>query len=77
MTPLSRREMEVLYLRTQGLFNWEIAARLSLAVSTVANYVHSAMVKLETKTVDGAIWKLRRELEAWEAQHAEEQPRCS
>ncbi|MDP2950513.1 MAG: LuxR C-terminal-related transcriptional regulator [Chloroflexota bacterium] len=26
MTPLSRREMEVLYLRAQGLFNREIAA---------------------------------------------------
>ncbi|MDP2946091.1 MAG: helix-turn-helix transcriptional regulator [bacterium] len=73
MKPLSRREMEVLYLRTQGLFNWEIAARLSLAVPTVANYVHTAMDKLEVQTVDGAIWKLRRELEAWEAQHAVEE----
>lgn len=76
MKPLNRREMEVLYLRTQGLVNKELAAHLSLAMSTVQNYLHNAIGKLEVKTVDAAIWKARRELEAWEAQHAaEEQPK--
>ena len=67
--PLSQREMEVLYWRTQGLFNRDVAARLCLAESTVKNYVHKAMGKLGVNTTDAAIWKLRRELEEWEEQH--------
>ena len=64
--PLSRREMEVLYLRAQGLFTREIAERLGLAESTVRNYAHSALTKLEVQTMEGAVWKVRRELEQWE-----------
>jgi DNA-binding NarL/FixJ family response regulator len=69
MKPISRREMEVLYWRAQGLYNSEIADQLHLAESTVKNYAHHATTKLEARTLAGAIWKARRELEEWESQH--------
>lgn len=67
--PLSSREMEVLYLRANGLYNAEIAERLFLAESTIRNYAHHAVTKLEARTLAGAIWKARRQLEQWEEKH--------
>lgn len=70
--PLSAREMGVLYLRAQGLYNSEIAERLCLADSTVRNYAHHAVTKLAARTLAGAIWKARRQLEQWEEKHVKD-----
>ena len=44
---LTSRELEVVELIEQGLSNKEIAARLSIAVTTVKNHVHSILEKLK------------------------------
>ena len=43
---LTSRELEVVELIEQGLSNKEIAAQLSIAVTTVKNHVHSILEKL-------------------------------
>jgi DNA-binding NarL/FixJ family response regulator len=44
-TELSRREVEVAVLVAEGLTNKEIAARLSLTISTVKTHVEHALRK--------------------------------
>jgi DNA-binding NarL/FixJ family response regulator len=44
---LTSRELEVVELIEQGLSNKEIAAQLSIAVTTVKNHVHSILEKLK------------------------------
>jgi two-component system nitrate/nitrite response regulator NarL len=46
-TRLTSREMEIVELIDQGLSNKEIAQRLSIAVPTVKNHVHSILEKLD------------------------------
>jgi len=46
---LTSRELEVVELIEQGLSNKEIAARLSIAVTTVKNHVHSILEKLKVR----------------------------
>ena len=43
---LTKREMEILHLVTDGLSNKEIAAQLHLELQTVKNYVHNVLEKL-------------------------------
>jgi len=59
--PLSGRENEVLRLIDQGLSNAEIAARLTLAQSTVKTHINNLYGKLEVQTRVQAI-KRGREL---------------
>jgi DNA-binding CsgD family transcriptional regulator len=59
--PLSGREIEVLRLIDQGLSNGEIAARLTLAQSTVKTHINNIYGKLEVQTRVQAI-KRGREL---------------
>lgn len=44
--PLSRRELEVLALASNGLSNQEIAERLCVSVETVRSHVSHARAKL-------------------------------
>ena len=46
MGGLTSRELEVAELIERGLSNKEIAAQLSIAVTTVKNHVHSILEKL-------------------------------
>jgi two-component system nitrate/nitrite response regulator NarL len=46
---LTTRELEVVELIEKGLSNKEIAARLSIAVTTVKNHVHSILEKLKVQ----------------------------
>lgn len=46
---LTSRELEVIELIEQGLSNKEIAAQLSIAVTTVKNHVHSILEKLKVQ----------------------------
>jgi DNA-binding NarL/FixJ family response regulator len=46
---LTSRELEVVELIEQGLSNKEIAAQLSIAVTTVKNHVHSILEKLKVQ----------------------------
>jgi DNA-binding NarL/FixJ family response regulator len=46
---LTSRELEVVELIEQGLSNKEIAQRLSIAVTTVKNHVHSILEKLNVQ----------------------------
>lgn len=43
---LTRREIQILGLMSQGLSNKEIAGELSLSVATVKNHVHAVLSKL-------------------------------
>jgi NarL family two-component system response regulator LiaR len=47
-SPLSKREAEVLKFMVQGLSNAEIAAQLTVGVSTVKKHVSSIFTKLQT-----------------------------
>lgn len=46
LSKLSRREMEILNLISDGMSNKEIATELNLGLQTVKNYVHSILDKL-------------------------------
>ena len=46
---LTTRELEIVELIEKGLSNKEIAARLSIAVTTVKNHVHSILEKLKVQ----------------------------
>jgi DNA-binding NarL/FixJ family response regulator len=56
---LTAREREILRLIDRGLSNKEIAARLSIEISTVKNHVHHILVKLEVGRRDEAAAKAR------------------
>ncbi len=55
--PLTRREIEIFRLMSEGRSNKEIAADLSLSISTVKNHVHAVLSKLQ----------LQRRAQAFEA----------
>ena len=57
--PLSSRELEVLTLIDQGLSNREIAARLTLAISTVKTHINNIYGKLGVQTRVQAIKEAR------------------
>lgn len=57
ITPLSKREIEVLELISQGFTNEEISKTLYLAISTVKNYNQSLFGKLGVKNRTEAIKK--------------------
>jgi DNA-binding NarL/FixJ family response regulator len=56
---LTSRELEVVELIEQGLSNKEIAAQLSIAVTTVKNHVHSILEKLKVQRRGEAAWLVR------------------
>jgi two-component system, NarL family, nitrate/nitrite response regulator NarL len=56
---LTSRELEVVELIEQGLSNKEIAAHLSIAVTTVKNHVHSILEKLKVHRRGEAAWLVR------------------
>jgi two-component system nitrate/nitrite response regulator NarL len=56
---LTSRELEVVELIEQGLSNKEIAARLSIAVTTVKNHVHSILEKLKVQRRGEVAWVVR------------------
>jgi DNA-binding CsgD family transcriptional regulator len=57
---LSKRELEVLTLMSQGLSNAEIAERLFISLSTVKAHASSLFVKLDVKSRTQAMEKARR-----------------
>jgi two-component system, NarL family, nitrate/nitrite response regulator NarL len=56
---LTSRELEVVGLIEQGLSNKEIAAQLSIAVTTVKNHVHSILEKLKVHRRGEVAWVVR------------------
>jgi two-component system, NarL family, nitrate/nitrite response regulator NarL len=56
---LTSRELEVVELIEQGLSNKEIATRLSIAVTTVKNHVHSILEKLKVHRRGEVAWLVR------------------
>lgn len=48
--PLTARELEILGLMADGMFNREIGERLSLAEETVKTHVHHLLTKLGTRS---------------------------
>jgi DNA-binding NarL/FixJ family response regulator len=60
---LTTREWEVLKLLADGRSTREIAARLTLSVSTVRVYVGSIVRKLEVADRDAAVELFRQRLE--------------
>ncbi len=56
---LTSRELEVVELIEQGLSNKEIAAQLSIAVTTVKNHVHSILEKLKVQRRGEVAWVVR------------------
>jgi DNA-binding NarL/FixJ family response regulator len=56
---LTSREMEIVELIDQGLSNKEIAQRLSIALPTVKNHVHSILDKLQVHRRAEAAARLR------------------
>ncbi len=59
---LTARELEIVALIDAGLSNKEIAARLSIQVSTVKNHVHRILEKLEVTARDDAAAAVRTQL---------------
>lgn len=57
---LSKRELEVLTLMSQGLSNADIAERLFLSLSTVKTHASNLFVKLDVKSRTQAIEKAKR-----------------
>ena len=61
--PLTERELSVLQLIAQGLFNHEIAERLFVTERTVGNYVSSILGKLHlANRTQAALYALREGL---------------
>lgn len=58
-THLTPREVEVLALIDQGLSNKEIAAQLSLSLTTVKNHVHRILEKLHVRRRGAAAARVR------------------
>jgi DNA-binding NarL/FixJ family response regulator len=58
--PLSPREHQVIELMAEGLTNKEIAARLTLSVHTIVEYVGAIYGKLHVNTRAGAVAKALR-----------------
>jgi DNA-binding NarL/FixJ family response regulator len=56
---LTSRELEVVQLIEQGLSNKEIAAQLSIAVTTVKNHVHNILEKLKVQRRGEVAWLVR------------------
>ena len=56
---LTSRELEIVELIEQGLSNKEIAADLSIAVTTVKNHVHSILEKLKVHRRGEVAWVVR------------------
>jgi two-component system, NarL family, nitrate/nitrite response regulator NarL len=56
---LTSREFEIVELLAEGLSNKEIAQRLTIAVSTVKNHVHSILDKLQVTRRGEAVAQLR------------------
>lgn len=56
---LTSRELEVVELIEQGMSNKEIAAQLSIAVTTVKNHVHSILEKLKVHRRGEVAWVVR------------------
>jgi DNA-binding NarL/FixJ family response regulator len=58
---LTRRQQEIVGLVTEGLTNQEIADRLGLKRSTIANHVDQIMQRLDmTRRIQLAIWAARQ-----------------
>jgi dTDP-4-amino-4,6-dideoxygalactose transaminase/DNA-binding CsgD family transcriptional regulator len=55
LTGLSAREVEILGLMAEGLFNHEIAGRLFLADETVKTHIHHVLVKLQARSRTHAV----------------------
>ncbi|HEU4760180.1 MAG TPA: response regulator transcription factor [Dehalococcoidia bacterium] len=63
---LSRREMEVLELASQGATNREIGDRLFISIGTVKNHVHNILEKLHLKNrAQIAAYAQMRKLTGW------------
>jgi two-component system nitrate/nitrite response regulator NarL len=56
---LTSREAEIVQMLDEGLSNKEIAQRLSIAISTVKNHVHSILEKLQVTRRGEAVAVLR------------------
>lgn len=56
---LTSRELEIVELLEQGMSNKEIAAQLSIAVTTVKNHVHSILEKLKVHRRGEVAWVVR------------------
>lgn len=61
---LTAREVEIVRLIDQGCSNKQIAARLSIELSTVKNHVHNLLEKLGVQRRSEAAARLRRALDA-------------
>jgi len=57
---LSKRELEVLGLVSQGLFNKEIARKLEISISTVRNHITSILRKLKVNDRTEAVLVFQR-----------------
>src|SRR5262249_26135221 len=59
---LTRRELEIAGLITEGLSNKEIARSLRISSATVKNHVHNVLEKLQIRRRGEAAARLRREV---------------
>jgi len=60
---LTRREIEILQLVSEGLSNKEIGTRLSITEGTVKNHVHNALEKLQLENrIQAAAYVVRQGL---------------
>jgi DNA-binding NarL/FixJ family response regulator len=62
---LTRREIQIMHLVSQGLSNKEIGVRLSITEGTVKNHVHNALEKLQLENrIQAAAYVVRHGLGA-------------
>lgn len=59
VSPLSKREQEILRLIEQGLSNKEIAAQLFLSLSTIKSHLTNIFIKLDVRKRTAAVVKAR------------------
>ena len=60
---LTRREIQIMHLVSQGLSNKEIGVRLSITEGTVKNHVHNALEKLQLENrIQAAAYVVRHGL---------------